>query len=100
MAATKTSKPVSPLAEYLINVLYHRWQADRQDLDTKWEQNDNTIRKIRQSDWKEDEGVGWRANTSIGAVKQKWLTGCALVLDHVLEGGVLKIGRASCRERV
>jgi len=92
MAATTTNKPVSPLAEYLIDVLYSRWSSDRQDLDIKWEQNDCTIRRIRQSDWKKDEGEGWRANTSIGAVKQKWLTGCALVLDHVLEGGVLNAG--------
>jgi len=92
MAATTTNKPVSPLAEYLIDVLYSRWSSDRQDLDIKWEQNDCTIRRIRQSDWKKDEGKDWRANTSIGAVKQKWLTGCALVLDHVLEGGVLNAG--------
>jgi len=92
MAAIKTTKPVSPLAEYLINVLYDRWSSDRQDLDTKWERNDCTIRRIRQSDWKKNEGKDWRANSSIGAVKQKWLTGCALVLDHVLEGGVLNAG--------
>lgn len=92
MAATNQTKPVSPLAEYLIDVLYSRWSSDRQDLETKWEQNDLTIRRIRQSNWKEGEGEGWRANTSIGAVKQKLLTGVALVLDHVLEGGILNAG--------
>jgi len=92
MAATKTDKPVSPLAEYLIDVLYSRWSSDRQDLETKWEQNDLTIRRIRQSNWKKGEGEDWRANTSIGAVKQKLLTGVALVLDHVLEGGILNAG--------
>jgi hypothetical protein len=92
MAVIKNSKPVSPLAEYLIDVLYSRWSSDRRDLEIKWEQNDLTIRRIRQSDWKVGEGEGWRANTSIGAVKQKWITGTALVLDHVLEGGSLNAG--------
>lgn len=92
MAATSNSKPVSPLAEYLIDVLYHRWSSDRQDLEKKWEQNDNTIRRIRQIDWKQGEGDDWRANNAIGFVKQKWLTGVALVLDHVLEGGNLNAG--------
>jgi hypothetical protein len=92
MAATTINKPVSPLAEYLIDVLYLRWSSDRQDLDLKWERNDCAIRKIRTGKWKEGEGEGWRANNFIGVLKQKWLAGTALVLDHVLEGGVLNAG--------
>lgn len=92
MAAMNDSRAVSPLAEYLTNVLHRRWASDRRELEIKWEQNDNTIRRIRQKNWKNGEGEDWRADTSIGAVKQKWMTGCALVLDHVLEGGVLNFG--------
>jgi uncharacterized membrane protein len=92
MAATTNSKPVSPLAEYLVDVLHQRWSSDRSDLETKWEQNDCTIRRIRQINWKEGEGEDWRANNAIGFVKQKWMTGCALVLDHILQGGTLNAG--------
>lgn len=90
--ATSNSKPVSPLAEYLVDVLYQRWSSDRHDLEAKWEQNDCTIRRIRQINWKEGEGEDWRANNCIGFVKQKWIAGCALVLDHVLQGGTLNAG--------
>jgi len=92
MARTATSKPVSPLAEYLQDVLYRRWCDDRQELVLKWERNDCTIRRYRQKDWKKDEGTDWRANNFIAVVKQKWLAGTGLVLDFILEGGQLGFG--------
>ncbi len=77
--AMNDTKPVAPLAEYLNDVQYLKWQTDRADLETKWEQNDCTIRRIRQENWKEGEGEDWRSNNSIGLVKQKLLTAVALV---------------------
>jgi len=90
--STNSTRPLSPLAEYLTNVLYMRWRSDRADLETKWTSNDCTIRKIRQEDWKEGEGEDWRADNSIGLVKGKLLAGVALVLDFILEGGMLGFG--------
>lgn len=85
----KTHLNISDLAEFLRYDLYDKWGKDRQDLETKWQENEDAFDGISSGTWKLEEGEDWRSNTFVMQTKKKVLTAYSMVVDVAMEGGQL-----------
>lgn len=82
------------LGDYLQNELFDTWSRDRQEIETKWLKNDNAFRGIAEGVWKAEEGEDWRSNTFIMATKIKILSAYSVVIDILLQGGMVPFALA------
>ena len=84
----------SDLGHYLRSELYENWVNDRQDIEEKWQRNENGFKGVSEGIWKAEEGTGWRSNTFIMLTKIKVLSAYSMVIDMLLQGGMLPFALA------
>lgn len=84
----KTSNYNLELGQWL-HGLYEDYGVDRQDLETKWQENEDAFDGISEGTWKAEEGEDWRSNTFIMLTKIKVITAFCMVLDICLENDQL-----------
>ncbi len=74
------------LADF-VNRTFKEFEQNRKDTEVKWEDNINSFKKVKDHQWKKDEGKEWRSKTFIGITKQKILAAYSIVIDTLLQGG-------------
>lgn len=84
-----TKAPQNELAEFLKNELYDNWVKDRKETELKWQKNLDNFNGVFAGNWKEGEGDDWRSRTVISATKIKVLSAYSMVIDILLQGGVI-----------
>jgi len=84
----------SDLGHYLRSELYENWAVDRKPIEEKWQRNENGFKAVSEGIWKKEEGADWRSNTFIMMTKIKVLSAYSMVIDMLLQGGMLPFALA------
>lgn len=73
-----------------LDTKFQNFEQNRKTVQDKWDRNHRAfVREEGDEVWKSGEGKDWRSKTYIGKTREKVMSAAAMVMDTILQGGVV-----------
>lgn len=83
---------VGPLGAIVttLDAKFRNFEQNRLTVQDKWDRNHRAfVREEADETWKSGEGTKWRSKTYLGKTREKVMSAAAMVMDTILQGGVV-----------
>lgn len=68
---------------------FRNFEQNRLTIQEKWDRNHQAFIREDSDTWKKGEGTKWRSKTYLGKTREKVMSAAAMVMDTILQGGVV-----------